>query len=150
MHTCSSTGPRVLIFNQQGRAEAVDFLASICAASRKPSPCSSDGAVRSFDHVIFCTNVTYAAAGYKRDFVNRQVDPKDIAGMTAQRRFAEEWARLDPGAEVHVIPTIQEALDCARRLGQGLPAGSAVQAYVTGSLHLVGGALGILEQADAL
>ncbi len=145
----SSIGPRVLIFNQQGRAEAVDFLASIHAANRKPSPSPSSEA-QSFDHAIFCTNVTYAATGYKRDFVNRQVDPKDIAGMTAQRRFAEEWARLDPNADVHVIPTIQEALDSARRLGEGLPGGSAVQAYVTGSLHLVGGALGILEQADAL
>ncbi|OAA81103.1 Folylpolyglutamate synthetase [Akanthomyces lecanii RCEF 1005] len=147
--TENSIGPRVLIFNQQGRAEAVDFLASIHAANRKPSPSSSSEA-QSFDHAIFCTNVTYAATGYKRDFVNRQVDPKDIAGMTAQRRFAEEWARLDPNADVHVIPTIQEALDSARRLGEGLPEGSAVQAYVTGSLHLVGGALGILEQADAL
>ncbi|TQV96098.1 hypothetical protein V2A60_003453 [Cordyceps javanica] len=155
--TEKSTGPRVLIFNQQGRAEAVDFLASICAANqKKPSPPSSSSSssigseARSFDHVIFCTNVTYAATGYKRDFVNRQVDPRDVAGMTAQRRFAEEWARLDPGADVRVLPTIEEALDCARRLGDGLPEGSTVQAYITGSLHLVGGALGILEQADAL
>ncbi|OAR02505.1 hypothetical protein LLEC1_05451 [Akanthomyces lecanii] len=148
--TENSTDPRVLIFNQQGRTEAVDFLASIHAANRKSSPSSLSSEAQSFDHVIFCTNVTYAATGYKRDFVNRQVDPKDIAGMTAQRRFAEEWARLDPNADIHVIPTIQEALDCARRLGDGLPEGSAVQAYVTGSLHLVGGAMGILEQADAL
>ncbi|KAM3463815.1 hypothetical protein MY5147_001096 [Beauveria neobassiana] len=147
--TEKSIGPRVLIFNQQGRAEAVDFLASIHAANRKkPSPASKEA--QSFDHVIFCTNVTYAATGYKRDFVNRQVDPADVAGMTAQRRFAEAWARLDPGADVRVLPTIEEALDCARGFGEGLPEGSAVQAYVTGSLHLVGGALGILEQADAL
>ncbi|KAM0669952.1 hypothetical protein ACQRIU_000347 [Beauveria bassiana] len=147
--TEKSIGPRVLIFNQQGRAEAVDFLASIHAANKKkPSPASKEA--QSFDHVIFCTNVTYAATGYKRDFVNRQVDPADVAGMTAQRRFAEAWARLDPGADVRVLPTIEEALDCARGFGEGLPEGSAVQAYVTGSLHLVGGALGILEQADAL
>lgn len=143
------TGPRVLIFNQQGRAEAVDFLASICAANKKqPAPPSSEA--QSFDHVIFCTNVTYAATGYKRDFVNRQVDPAEVAGMTAQRRFAETWACLDPGADVRVLPSIEEALACARGLGADLPEGSAVQAYVTGSLHLVGGALGILEQADAL
>lgn len=150
---CPSTGPRVLIFNQQGRAEAVDFLASIhaaVAACKKPASSSASAAAQSFDHVIFCTNVTYAATGYKRDFVNRQVDPRDIAGMTAQHRFAEAWARLDPAADVRVLPTIQEALDCARGFGEGLPEGSAVQAYVTGSLHLVGGALGILEQADAL
>lgn len=70
--------------------------------------------------------------------------------MTAQRRFADKWAQLDPGADVRVIPTIQEALEHARSLGADLEEGAAVQAYVTGSLHLVGGALGILEQAAAL
>lgn len=144
----NSTGPRVLIFNQQGRTEAVDFLESVFAANKKPS--AHTGAAQSFDHVVFCTNVTYAKSGYKRDFVNNQVDPKEIEGMTAQRRFADKWRELDPGADVRVIPTIQEALDYARSLGEGLGEGSAVQAYVTGSLHLVGGALGILEQADAL
>lgn len=52
-------GPRVLVFNQQGRAEAVDFLDGLHAGARR-----DDGS--SFDVVIFCTNVTYAATGYKR------------------------------------------------------------------------------------
>lgn len=52
-------GPRVLIFNQQGRAEAIDFLEGLHASSRR-----ADGT--SFDHVMFCTNVTHAATGYKR------------------------------------------------------------------------------------
>lgn len=53
------TGPRALIFNQQGRTEAVDFLEGLYNGSK-----SADG--RSFDHVVFCTNVTYAETGYKR------------------------------------------------------------------------------------
>ncbi|KAJ3495576.1 hypothetical protein NLG97_g3294 [Lecanicillium saksenae] len=147
--TENSTGPRVLIFNQQGRTEAVDFLDSVFLANKKASASASEA--QSFDHVVFCTNVTYAKTGYKRDFVNKQVDPKEIEGMTAQRRFADKWAQLDPNADVRVIPTIQEALEYARSLGdKDLEEGAAVQAYVTGSLHLVGGALGILEQADAL
>lgn len=52
-------GPRVLVFNQQGRTEAVDFLEGLHTGSRR-----EDGS--SFDHVVFCTNVTYAASGYKR------------------------------------------------------------------------------------
>lgn len=52
-------GPRALVFNQQGRAEAVDFLEGLHAGSRR-----GDGS--SFDRVVFCTNVTYAASGYKR------------------------------------------------------------------------------------
>jgi folylpolyglutamate synthase len=53
------TGPRALIFNQQGRTEAVDFLERLYNGSK-----FADG--KAFDHVIFCTNVTYAEAGYKR------------------------------------------------------------------------------------
>lgn len=53
------SGPRVLIFNQQGRSEAIDFLDGLHAAAKR-----DDGT--SFDRVMFCTNVTYATTGYKR------------------------------------------------------------------------------------
>ncbi|KAF4974151.1 hypothetical protein FZEAL_8916 [Fusarium zealandicum] len=137
------SGPRVMIFNQQGRSEAVDFLDPVFKATqRKGQP--------AFDHVVFCTNVTYAASGYKRDFVNHQFDPADIDKMTVQQRFAEKWAELDPAATIKVMPTIEQSIDYARHMGEDLPEGEAVQAFVTGSLHLVGGALGILEKVDAL
>lgn len=48
------------------------------------------------------------------------------------------------------IHSIEEALNTARGLVKTLKEGETVQALVTGSLHLVGGALSILEQADAL
>lgn len=52
-------GPRILIFNQQGRTEAIDFLEGLHSGAKR-----EDGS--SFDHVVFCTNVTHAATGYKR------------------------------------------------------------------------------------
>ncbi|KAL6862971.1 Folylpolyglutamate synthetase [Amphichorda felina] len=146
--TSGRQGPRVMIFNQQGRSEAVDFLEFIFrAAKREGKP--------AFDRVIFCTNVTYAETGYKRDFVNHQFDPSEIREMIAQRRFADKWASLDPAADIQVLPTIEDAINSARdmgkQLGQEEKNGSVkVDAFVTGSLHLVGGALGILEKADAL
>ncbi|KAI5467385.1 Mur ligase [Mariannaea sp. PMI_226] len=141
--TSGRSGPRIMIFNQQGRSEAVDFLESIYHATElegKPG----------FSHVIFCTNVTYAASGYKRDFVNHQFDPAEIDKMTVQYRFAEKWSLMDPNATVKVMPTIEHSIDYARELGAGLQSDESVQALITGSLHLVGGALGILEKADAL
>ena len=57
----AKTGPKVLIFNQQGRSEAVDFLDGLCNTVK-----SADPAGKGFSHVIFCTNVTYAETGYKR------------------------------------------------------------------------------------
>ncbi|KAH6900372.1 Mur ligase [Thelonectria olida] len=137
------SGPRIMIFNQQGRSEAVDFLGSIHKATKREGK-------PAFDHVIFCTNVTYAASGYKRDFVNRQYDPAEIDKMTVQHRFAEKWSSLDPDATIKVMPTIEQSIDYARNLSEGLPEGESVLALITGSLHLVGGALGILEKADAL
>lgn len=68
--------------------------------------------------------------------------------MTMQRLFADRWKSLDPAANVLLIPSIEEAINTAR--GFGVEGGPKVQALITGSLHLVGGALGILEGADAL
>ena len=161
-----------MIFNQQGRTEAIDFLDGLCHTAK-----AADGV--GFQHVIFCTNVTYAEAGYKRgtcyvitplpplhiylwlffmrltydtspDFVNHQNDPKDVEKLTVQNAFAEKWRTLDPSANVMAIHSIEEALNTARGLVKTLKEGETVQALVTGSLHLVGGALSILEQADAL
>lgn len=70
--------------------------------------------------------------------------------MTAQKIFAEKWSALDPEANVMVIHSIEEAINKARSLSQTVQEGEKVQALITGSLHLVGGALGILEKADAL
>ncbi|KAK7983855.1 folylpolyglutamate synthase [Apiospora arundinis] len=136
-------GPKALIFNQQGRTEAVDFLKGMVDALE-----AQDGG--SFDHAVFCSNVTYAATGYKRDFVNHQYDPQAIQALTAQHQFAEKWSSLDPKTKVVVLPTIEEAINYVRKLGEGVDEGETVQALITGSLHLVGGALGILEGADAL
>lgn len=143
-----SDGPRVLIFNQQGRSEAVTFLDTMFNVAKRPGK-------PAFDRVIFCTNVTYAETGYKRDFVNHQHDAKEIKEMVTQRRFAEKWSSLDPGADVSVMPTIEDAINAVREHADSLevsqPADAAgVDAFITGSLHLVGGALGILENADAL
>ncbi|PFH62248.1 hypothetical protein XA68_14379 [Ophiocordyceps unilateralis] len=135
--TADCPGPRVIIFNQQSRSEAVDFLDSIHAAAsqrRTGKPC--------FDHAVFCTNVTQS----RRDFVNRQVDPDALDKLTVQRRFAERWSKLDPAARVVVLPSIEEAIGYARQAARG----EKVLAYVTGSLHLVGGVLSILDKADAL
>jgi folylpolyglutamate synthase len=69
--------------------------------------------------------------------------------MTQQRVFAERWKALDPSANIMLIPSIEEALNTARSIAEK-EGDKKVQALVTGSLHLVGGALGILEGADAL
>lgn len=67
-----------------------------------------------------------------------------------QHLFAERWATLDPKATITVVPSIEETINKTRDLASTLKEGESVQVFITGSLHLVGGALGILEGADAL
>lgn len=135
-------GPKVLIFNQQGREEAIGFLKGLYTCSQ-----TEDG--RSFDHVVFCTNVTYAM-GYKRDFVNHQHDPEAIKKLSVQHSFAEKWKELDQNAKIEVQPTIEDAINYARGVARSADDTEIIQVFITGSLHLVGGALGVLEGKDAL
>jgi len=68
-----------------------------------------------------------------------------------QRAFAETWSTLDPTANVSAVRSIEEAINKARSLtATDLEDGEKVQALITGSLLLVGGALQIIEKADAL
>ncbi|GAP88765.1 putative folylpolyglutamate synthase [Rosellinia necatrix] len=142
----TKSGPKALIFNQQGREEAVHFLEGMVTALKTHGKDADDA----FEHVVFCTNVTHAATGYKRDFVNYQYDPEAIKSLAAQHGFAERWAALDPEAKITVVPTIEDAINHVRGLGVSMSEGETLQAFITGSLHLVGGALAILEGVDAL
>lgn len=141
----TSAGPRILIFNQQGRPEALDFLTSLYTAAQS-SP---------FTHVIFTTNLSSTAQSTvnpaKKDFINNQFDPAELAAMTVQRGFAERWQTLDPeGAQVTLAPSVEDALGVVRAEAALRPGEEEVQVFVTGSLHLVGAMLGILEEVDAL
>ncbi|TGO45407.1 hypothetical protein BOTNAR_0672g00020 [Botryotinia narcissicola] len=133
-------GPRVLIFNQQGHREAIGLLEGLHSAIQ--------GSVN-FDHVIFCTTSIQKENASKKDFVNLSYDPKSISELTMQKAFAEKWRSLDFNLEtdVQVLPSVEDAFEYVR----GLATDEVnAQALITGSVHLVGRALGSLESVDAL
>ncbi|TLD27251.1 hypothetical protein PspLS_04397 [Pyricularia sp. CBS 133598] len=144
----NKSGPRALIFNQQGRSEATEFLEDFCAATRSP-----DG--KGFNLVIFCTNRTHAVEGFKREFVNHTVDTAEVVSLKVQHAFAKKWLGLDPNVgEIRIVGSIEEAIQAVRKLAAGTALSTEVkrhgqpdqvQALVTGSIHLIGGALEILE-----
>ncbi|RDW93878.1 tetrahydrofolate synthase [Aspergillus mulundensis] len=135
---------RVLIFNQQTRdsnalAQALHETLQTALGSGSP-----------FTHAIFCTNVTYKEAGYRPDLVSMNQDGAAIEKLQVQKGLAEKWNSIDPSAEVKVFATIEEAVDFTRELasreesrieGDEAP----IMAFVTGSLHLVGGFLDVIE-----
>ncbi|PKY02093.1 folylpolyglutamate synthetase [Aspergillus campestris IBT 28561] len=142
--TAANKKLRLLIFNQQTRdsnalARALHETLSAALGSEQP-----------FTHAIFCTNVTYKDSGYRPDLVSMNTNASDIEKLQVQNSLAETWRSIDPHAEVHVYATIEEAVDFARALAlkeRGLVGKdeAPLTTFVTGSLHLVGGFLDVIE-----
>ena len=61
-----------------------------------------------------------------------------------QKRYIEAWQNISPETQTAFEPTIEGALNLAKFFDQG----SGTRVLVTGSLHLVGGALRILEPSE--
>ncbi|KAI9370312.1 Mur ligase [Aspergillus egyptiacus] len=140
---------RALIFNQQTRdshslAQALYDTLKKAVESAAP-----------FSHVIFCTNVTYKQAGYRPDLVSINTDSEAVEKLQVQKGLAETWHRIDPSAEVKVYGTIEEAVDYTRDIAlkeQSRLEGdeTPIMTLVTGSLHLVGGFLDVVETKPCL
>ncbi|KAL2104684.1 hypothetical protein VUR80DRAFT_9862 [Thermomyces stellatus] len=93
-------------------------------------------------HAVFCTNVTYKDATTKPELANSNVDPEVVTRLTLQNALAEAWRALEPDAEAVVKPSVEEAVKYLADKGE-------LQVFVTGSFHLVGGALSVLEGEDS-
>ena len=90
------------------------------------------------------------------EFVNAGIDNNEVSDLSLQTAFAERWRSLDPSPSttIKVLPYIEDALDYVRKLSfeasKRVGKEAKTQVLITGSLHLVGRALGVLEGADAL
>ena len=133
-------GNRVLIFNQQTRdaaALARALYATLASALGKEKP---------FTHAIFCTNTTFKETGFRPDLVSVNTNRTDVEELSVQKGLAKTWAEIDPSTEVKVVRTIEEAVQEVRDMARD---SWHVTALVTGSLHLVGGFLEVLETRES-
>ena len=144
--------PRILLFNQQTRA-GIPLLQKL----REIVTEDPDGF--DFTHAVFCSNLTYSSSGYKADLVSINVSEKDVEELSVQNELAASWRcweGLVSGQEerkVHVVRTIEDAVAICRDIAQGWNAENPPLetpylkpvALATGSLHLVGGLLEILD-----
>jgi folylpolyglutamate synthase len=126
---------RILVFNQQTRD------AASLARKLHDTLASALNDKHPFKHAIFCTNTTYKDAGFKADLVSINTNKSDVDTLKVQKELAGSWDSIDPDASVHVLSTIEEAIVKARQLAPE----DQVEALVTGSLHLVGGVIEVLE-----
>jgi folylpolyglutamate synthase len=127
---------RILIFNQQTRdanALAHALYATLAAAFGDEKP---------FTHAIFCTNTTFKKTGFRPDLVSLNTNAQDLKELSVQKGLARAWREIDAETDVRVVDTIEEAVEIVREVARD---GEEVTALVTGSLHLVGGLLEVLE-----
>ncbi|KAJ7178996.1 Mur ligase [Mycena filopes] len=132
---------RVLVFNCTSGRSGATFLESIHThtANRLKLLNSDETASSFFDHVIFCTNVTYADGGFKGDLTTLAIPEADLTQLKTQHSLADAWSALIPtfpAKNIHVLPSIEHSVDLVRKLESN--SGSAI-VLVAGSLHLVGG-----------
>lgn len=77
---------------------------------------------------------------------------QDVDTLAVQKALASTWSEIDASAEVHVLRTIEEAVAAARAITRDHSTATGVDTevmvLVTGSLHLVGGALEVLESGN--
>ncbi|KAH8719345.1 Mur ligase [Phaeosphaeriaceae sp. PMI808] len=136
--------PRILIFNQQTR-DANALAKALYAALQ--SGITSDS-TSPFTHAIFTTNQTFSE-GYRPDLVSINTNQQDVDTLAVQKALAHTWSGIDSLAEVYVLRTIEEAIGTARSVAQAWTkdagADAEVMVLITGSLHLVGGAIEVLE-----
>ncbi|OQE30998.1 hypothetical protein PENFLA_c002G02730 [Penicillium flavigenum] len=135
---------RILIFNQQTRNSTA------LARALHETLASALGNDTPFTHALFCTNITYKQAGFRPDLVSMNTNADDLELLRVQKSLAQEWNAIDPRTQTHVFGTIEEAVDFAREVAgkerKILQKDEApVMTFVTGSLHLVGGFLDVLE-----
>lgn len=142
--TPSKRSTRVLLFNQQTRD--ADALAS--ALHRTLAHALQDD--RPLSHAVFSSNVTFQETGFRPDLVSINADLQAVNELAVQKRLAETWHGIDATTEVKVVRSIEEAVGWVRAVagemdGELLAESGGAQVLVTGSVHLVGGFLEVLE-----
>lgn len=92
-----------------------------------------------FDRIVFTTNVTWKSGDYSADLVSMNTSKEQVDNLEVQKALRDSWLRLDKNANVDVVPNIESACELIKAYDEH------VDVVVTGSLHLVGGLLVVLD-----
>lgn len=147
-----------LIFNQQTRERDASNLARALHATLSPlllQPTTNaekgeeaSPAAAAFLTAIFTPNTTFISNSGRTapDLISVGTNTADVDTLSVQRELATMWQEVDPGARVEVQSSIEEAINVIRDDIVADEGGDARKVVlVTGSLHLVGGVLEVLE-----
>ncbi|KAF7292353.1 Folylpolyglutamate synthase [Mycena chlorophos] len=129
---------RVMIFNCTSGRSGAAFLGAIHShiGTQLKAFASEETVDSFFDHIVFCTKYLTSLA----------IPEADLTQLKTQHQLADAWSELIPTfpkANIHVLPSIQHAVNLVRQFDRA--DGDHTAVLVTGSLHLVGG---VIEVAD--
>lgn len=143
---------RILLFNQQTRD------ASALATTLHTNLAANLHDAKPFTHTAFCSNLTFRDAGFRPDLVSINNNETVVKELKVQKELAKTWMGIDDQAEVVVKGSIEEAVQWIRSVAadsrnermEEKEEGEVeqVMVLVTGSVHLVGGFLEVLESGE--
>ncbi|KAG8532987.1 uncharacterized protein KY384_001769 [Bacidia gigantensis] len=153
----TSPAPRILFFNQQTRNAPLLVQTLHQTVSNAITPpnaipphthsTSSSPPKTPFTHALFTTNTTHATTGFRPELQSLNADEEAVKALSVQKELAEAYTALDAKAEVEVRASIEEGVGWCRDVARGWreEQRGKVMVLVTGSVHLVGGFLEVLE-----
>ncbi|KAF5321906.1 hypothetical protein D9619_000807 [Psilocybe cf. subviscida] len=146
----SKSPQRFLVFNCTSGRSGASFLGKV-----KETIISQLAAYKAqvseetlFDHVIFCSNVTYADGHFKGDLTTKALSDTELTQLPTQKALASAWASLFPSFDpthIHALPSIEHAVKSIESVRTD---NTPAQVLVTGSLHLVGGVVEVAGISD--
>ena len=75
------------------------------------------------------------------------MDADVVQSLSVQHEYADWWKQNDPNGSTHVVPSVEDAVETARKVSAAA-AGRSVYILATGSFRLIGGVLAVLEGED--
>ncbi|KIW25281.1 uncharacterized protein PV07_08472 [Cladophialophora immunda] len=140
----------------------ITMSSSVCDSSQQGPPCmiifshmseERDGAslLRALASAversdIHCPEMVFTTYQERRDGTirpDKTLKPPDSILTDLPKQYCDLWRSIYPTARTRYLPSIEEALECAHSASLQR---DGLQVLVTGSLHLVGGALYLLQQ----
>ncbi|KAL3232667.1 Folylpolyglutamate synthase [Nakaseomyces bracarensis] len=130
--TAQIKNKKMLLFNQQTRNanELIKVLVNEVGNAGK------------FEEAIFTTNVTWESGSYNPDLVSINVSQEQVDKLEVQRQLATDWEEISPNSKAHVTSSIEKAFNLLSKRADN----EEIDVFVTGSLHLVGGFLVVLDK----
>ncbi|KAJ3573349.1 hypothetical protein NP233_g2487 [Leucocoprinus birnbaumii] len=138
----SSPAKRVIVFNCTSGRSGQTFLGTIYDKIKAWANKSGGQPDTFFDHVIFCTNVTYADGHFKGgelklmfllnpqkklninlpDLTTKALSDEELLQLTTQNQLATAWSSIVPAfskENIHVLPSIEHAVQQINLINDG-------------------------------